>query len=128
MYSIPVKYAQTEEELEYIGVTERKIATRLEEHNKDIMKGRLSMSLSMEAYSRDLTIAWQRSKRIRAVTSGMQPTIAGSIEIERRKVTRKLIDDKTSWELPLAWKYALSMEIRKETRGRREQMEDESGC
>lgn len=128
MYSIPVKYAQTEEELEYIGVTERKIATRLEEHNKDIMKGRLSMSLSMEAYSRDLTIAWQRSKRIRAVTSEMQPTIAESIEIERRKVTRKLIDDKTSWELPLAWKYALSMEIRKETRGRREQMEDESGC
>lgn len=128
MYSIPVKYAQTEEELEFIGVTERKIATRLEEHNKDIMKGRLSMSLSMEAYSRDLTIAWQKSKRIRAVTSGMQPTIAESIEIERRKVTRKLIDDKTSWELPLAWKYALSMEIRKKTRGRREQMEDESGC
>lgn len=128
MYSIPVKYAQTQEELEYIGVTERKIATRLEEHNKDIMKGRLSMSLSMEAYSRDLTIAWQKSKRIRAVTSGMQPTIAESIEIERRKVTRKLIDDKTSWELPLAWKYALSMEIRKETRGRWEQMEDESGC
>lgn len=54
-----------------------------------------------------------------------QPTIPESIEIEIRKVTQRLINDRASWELPPAWKYALASEMDKDRSKRREWIDEE---
>lgn len=72
----------------------------------------MSTSLAIEAYSRNLDINWQETKVIKTVIPGMQPTITESIEIIKRKVPEKLVNDQVAQELPQAWKYALREEMR----------------
>lgn len=67
VYRIPVKDMQTNEESEYIGVTGRTIARRLEEQKKDIEQARLTMSLAVEAYSKNITVKWEEAKIVKRV-------------------------------------------------------------
>lgn len=56
----------------------------------------MSTSLAIEAYSRNLDINWQETKVIKTVIPGMQPTITESIEIIKRKVPEKLVNDQVA--------------------------------
>lgn len=98
------------QEAAYVGVTTRMVNKRLEEHKNDIAKGKLTTSLAMEAYSKDLSINWDQTKVIKQILPQTQPIIAESIEIMRRKSAENLINDKMAWEPPQAWKYALEEE------------------
>lgn len=45
----------------YIGVTRKTLAKRMEEHKKDIVQAKLTTTLSVEAYNRDLKIKWEEA-------------------------------------------------------------------
>lgn len=66
------------------------------------------MSLSTEAYSKNISISWDSAKLIKPVLLQTQPIITESIEIIKRKYSENLINDRVAWEPPQTWKYALN--------------------
>lgn len=122
VYKILTKDLNTGKESAYVGVTTRSEAKRVEEHKNDIAKGKLTTSLAIEAYDKDLSINWEQTKVIRQIIPRTQPIIAESIEIIKRS-EENLINDKLAWESPQAWRYTLS----KEKYRRNERMEERQG-
>lgn len=113
VYSIPIEDVVTEEKAAYVGVTSRTLATRIDEHRRDVRKGNINTALAMEAYARDLDIKWQQAEVIRTIAPGTQPVVAETIEILRRKDKENLVNDRVAWELPGPWRYALREEMGK---------------
>lgn len=115
VYSIPIEDVVTEERAAYVGVTSRTLAIRIDEHRREVRKGKVNTALVTEAYSRDLDIKWQQAEVIRMIAPGTQPVVAETIEILRRKDKENLVNDRVAWELPGPWRYALREEMKKKT-------------
>lgn len=104
---IPVKDVQKNEETVYVGVTSRTIDKWLEEHKKDIEQAKLTTSLAIEAYNKNINIRWDDVKQIRPILDNTQLVVMDTLEILKRTGKERLINDRVNWEPPLAWKYVL---------------------
>lgn len=69
VYKILVENARTKQKSAYIGIMKRMLAQRIEEHRRDISKGKLITALSVKAYSDDLLISWDQVKIIRRLNA-----------------------------------------------------------
>lgn len=70
------------------------LAKRMEEHKKDIAQARLSTSLAVEAYNRDLKIKWDETQIVRPLNVLTQATITESIEMLKRQKMENILNEK----------------------------------
>lgn len=108
VYRIPLRDTRENKEKAYIGVTTRTIKRRIEEHKRDVRNAKLTTALAIEAYSSDIEIKWDETKKIKSVPTNTQPTITEAVEIIKRGSKELLVNDKLNWEPSGAWRYVMS--------------------
>lgn len=98
VYRIPIRDLQLNWEAAYVGVTKRTIARRIEEHRRDIEQVRLTTSLAVEAYSKNISVKWDETEVVKPILRHTRPMIAESLEILRRSETEELVNDRLTWK------------------------------
>lgn len=68
----------------------------------------MTTALAIEAYSSDIEIKWDETKKIKSVPTNTQPTITEAVEIIKRGSKELLVNDKLNWEPSGAWRYVMS--------------------
>lgn len=102
VYRIPIREVQTNQNAAYALVTTRTLKKRIEEHKKNIAKAKLTTSLAVEAFSKDIEISWNQVKIIKLVPPHTQPVIMESLQIVKRKDSENLINNRIAWDLAQA--------------------------